>query len=67
MKVKIKMVLEGKTKVTKSTTSYTQYITIPSAIVRDSQYPFTDGEEVEIYVDPNGRIEIRKKKEVTER
>ena len=61
------MVLKGKTRITKSKNSYTQYVTIPSWIARDSQYPFKGGEEVEIYVDPTGRIEIRKKKEVIER
>jgi hypothetical protein len=61
------VVLKGETRITRSKTSYTQYVTIPSWIVRDSQYPFKEGEEVEIHVDPVGRIEIRKKKEVTER
>ena len=57
------MVLKGKTRITKSKNSYTQYVTIPSWIARDSQYPFKGGEEVEIYVDPiTQKIEIRKKK-----
>lgn len=56
------MVLKGKSRITKSKNSYTQYITIPSWIARDSQYPFKGNEEVEIQVDPDGRIEIRKKK-----
>ena len=56
------MVLKSKTRITKSKNSYTQYITIPSWIARDSQYPFKGGEEVEIYVDPTTKkIEIRKK------
>jgi len=54
------MVLEGKTKILKSEKAYTQYITIPSAMVRDSQYPFQGNEEVEIYVDPKGEIRIKK-------
>lgn len=56
------MVLKGKTTVKRSANSYTQYITIPSVMARDSQYPFKDDEEVEIYVDPAAKkIEIRKK------
>lgn len=56
------MGLKGKTRITTSKNSYTQYITIPSWIARDSQYPFKGGEEVEIYVDPTTKkIEIRKR------
>ena len=55
------MVLKSRTKITGSKTSYTQYVSIPSAIVRDSQYPFKEGEEVEIHVEPSGRIVIEKK------
>ena len=58
------MVLKSKTKITGSKSSYTQYVSIPSAIVRDSQYPFKEGEEVEIHVEPSGSIVIEKKKEV---
>jgi len=58
------MVLKSKTKITTSKNSYTQYITIPSWIARDSQYPFKGGEEVEIIVDPTTKkIEIRKREE----
>ena len=32
--------------------AYTQYLVIPSALVRNSQYPFKKDEEVEIIVDP---------------
>ena len=55
------MVLKGRTRITRSKTSYTQYVTIPAAIVKDSQYPFKAGEEVYIEVDPRGVIIIRKK------
>ena len=55
------MALEGKTKILNSKKAHTQYITIPSYIVRDSQYPFKGDEEVYIYVDPQLKIiEIRK-------
>jgi hypothetical protein len=60
----MKMVLKEKTKITGSKTSYTQYVSIPSALVRDSRYPFKEGEEVEIRIEPSGRIVIEKKKEV---
>lgn len=55
------MVLKGKTRITSSKNSYTQYVTIPSWIARDSQYPFKGNEEVEIQVDPDGIILIKKK------
>lgn len=46
------MVLKGKAKIIQSPHAKTQYITIPSALTRDSQYPFKNGDEVEITVDP---------------
>ncbi len=46
------MALKHKTKVKQSENAYTQYLVIPSALVRDSQYPFKKDEEVEIVVDP---------------
>jgi len=60
----VQMVLKEKTKITGSKTSYTQYISIPSALVRDSKYPFKEGEEVEIRIERCGRIVIEKKEEV---
>jgi hypothetical protein len=54
------LVLAIKTKVIQSRASYTQYITIPSAMVRDSQYPFKSQQEVEIVVFPQeGKLEVR--------
>jgi hypothetical protein len=46
------MVLKERTKILQSVNANTQYITIPSAIVRDSQYPFRAKDEVEIEVAP---------------
>jgi len=46
------MTLKGKSKIIQSSHANTQYLTIPSAITRDSQYPFKNGDEVEIIVDP---------------
>ena len=55
------MVLKGESRIIASKNSYTQYVTIPSWIARDSQYPFKGNEEVEVQVDPNGTILIKKK------
>jgi len=60
------MVLKGKSKIVKSSNSYTQYVTIPSSITRDSQFPFTGGEEVEIIIDPDTKQIIIKEKGATE-
>ena len=46
------MVLIGEIKLFQNPKGYTQNITIPSVIVRDSQYPFKGGEELEITVIP---------------
>lgn len=46
------MTLKHKTKIKQSENAHTQYLVIPSALVRDSQYPFKRDEEVEIVVDP---------------
>jgi hypothetical protein len=46
------MALKHKTKIKQSKNAYTQYLVIPSSLVRDSQYPFKEDEEVEIIVDP---------------
>ena len=56
------MILKKKTKITGSKTSYTQYVSIPSALVRDSRYPFKEGDEVEIRIERSGKIIIEKKK-----
>lgn len=50
------MALKGKAKIIQSPHAKTQYITVPSAVVRDSQYPFTEDEEVEIIVDPDRKL-----------
>jgi hypothetical protein len=46
------MALKHKTKIKQSKNAYTQYLVIPSSLVRDSQYPFIEDDEVEIVVDP---------------
>ena len=51
----INVTLKKKGKIMQSPNSYTQYLTISSAITRDSQYPFEKDEEVEIIVDPKQR------------
>jgi hypothetical protein len=52
------MVLEEETKVLQSRNAHTQYIVIPAAMVRDSQYPFKADERVRITVDPYRKIMI---------
>jgi len=44
------MVLQAKSKILQSQNSSTQYLTIPAALVKDSQYPFSANEEVEIRI-----------------
>ena len=46
------MALKEKTHILQSSNAKTQYITIPAAVVRDSQYPFREDDEVEIEVLP---------------
>jgi len=52
------MVLAEDTKIVQSSKAYTQYLIIPSAVVRDSQYPFKDGGRVTIKVDPQRKMLI---------
>ena len=52
------MVLKAKAKALQSPRSYTQYITIPSAMVRDSQYPFKPAQELELVIIPEKGILI---------
>ncbi len=52
------MALEGKAKIVQSPNAYTQYLIIPSALVRDSQYPFKEGDTVTIKVDVQNKILI---------
>ena len=58
------MALKGKTRILQSLKAHTQYVSIPSVIVRDSQYPFKGNDEVEISVDPiQKKIEIKKRED----
>lgn len=52
------MVLEEETKIAQSRNAHTQYIVIPAAVVRDSQYPFKEGGRAKIIVDPYRKIMI---------
>ncbi|MBX5321836.1 MAG: hypothetical protein ACQXXG_08800 [Candidatus Bathyarchaeia archaeon] len=52
------MVLKEETRIVQSRNAYTQYLIIPSAVVRDSQYPFKDGGKVKIIVDPAHRVVV---------
>lgn len=49
------MVLKAVTKIIQSGNSSTQYVTIPADVVKDSQYPFSANEEVEIQVMPEAK------------
>jgi hypothetical protein len=51
----IHMALRDWVRIKQSKNAHTQYLIIPSAIVRDSQYPFKKEEEVEITVEPSER------------
>jgi virulence-associated protein VagC len=44
------MVLKARTRILQSRNSKTQYVTIPSAMVNDSQYPFKGDEEVDLEI-----------------
>jgi len=46
------MVLKTKIKISQSKKAWTQYVTIPSAVVQDSQYPFKADEELHLEVEP---------------
>ena len=56
------MVLQGTTKMLKSTSKikgkkYERFLVhIPSAMAKDSQFPFNAGQELMITVDPKGKI-----------
>lgn len=61
------MVLKVKSKVVQSPNSHTQFITIPSIMVTDSQYPFTSNQEVEIVIHTRERkLEIIQLKQSAE-
>ena len=49
------MVLKERTRILQSTNAKTQYITIPSVMVSDSQYPFEANDEVEIEIVPGAK------------
>ena len=55
--------LRTKIKLSQSKKAWTQYITIPSAIVTDSQYPFKDVDELYLEVEPTTGTMILSKKE----
>lgn len=55
------MALKHKTKIKQSKNAYTQYLVIPSSLVRDSQYPFKKDEEIDVVVDPKEEIIIVRK------
>ena len=52
------MVLKTKIKISQSKKAWTQYITIPSAVVQDSQYPFTASDELHLEIEPSQGVLI---------
>ncbi len=52
------MVLKTKIKLSQSKKAWTQYITIPSAVVQDSQYPFEGNDELYLEVEPKTGIMV---------
>jgi len=46
------MGLLKKTKIVGMKNAFTQYITVPSSMVQDSQYSFKNGENVNIFLEP---------------
>ena len=44
--------LKTKIKLSQSKKAWTQYVTIPAAMVQDSQYPFKDGDELFFQIEP---------------
>ena len=59
------MTLKVKSVIKQNKNSHTQYLTIPSLLAQDSQYPFKPDEEVEIVVEPKEkRLIVRRAKEV---
>ena len=52
------MVLEEETTIVQSRTAHTQYLIIPAAMARDSQYPFKEGEKARIIIDPYRKMMI---------
>ena len=57
--------LKTKIKLTQSKKAWTQYITIPSAMVQDSQYPFVKNDELYLQIIPNSGLLILSKEGVT--
>lgn len=56
------VVIHVVSRIVKSQKSNTHYLTIPADMVVDSQYPFQDGDEVEIIINPKTKtLEVRKK------
>ena len=52
------MVLETLSNIIQTKNAMTQYVTIPSTMVADSQYPFRDAGKVKITVEPEAEMMI---------
>ena len=57
------MVLKTKVKLFQSKKAWTQYMTIPSAVVQDSQYPFEADIDLYLQIEPKTGIMIISKEQ----
>ena len=58
------MVLKTRIKLSQSKKAHTQYISIPSAVVQDSQYPFRDGGMLSLTIEPNEEMIILSREDI---
>ncbi|WP_169743670.1 hypothetical protein [Methanolacinia paynteri] len=55
------MVLVGNGKITSAGKTNTKYLSVPAKLVMDSNFPFEEGEQVKITIDPqNKRLIVEK-------
>jgi len=59
------MVLKMRVRLAKSKRAYTQYISIPADVVRDSQYPFKGNENLNLVVVPDKNLIILSLADIT--
>ena len=52
------MALKTRVKISQSKKAWTQYVTIPSAVVQDSQYPFKDDDDLILEVEPTTGVMV---------
>lgn len=55
------MVLVGNGKITSAGKTNTKYLSVPAKLVMDSNFPFEEGEQVKITIDPQNKRLIAEK------